>query len=346
MFLYVVSSNLNTIYFPDELDERSSSSKQITKLCLNNNPCYEDVTTIVWEATDEDLFDYRINISISDCDSGDDRLYICSKLTSMIDLIDSCCLLESISIITIEKHYNELVNIFKDFSVPVSLQVIESLSIPDTIKEKPICVSLRNKLKPANILEYVTKHSKNLPMIANYISIPLFTNYRRIEMQRLAEQSPLPILAVTAVVKHNVFTETVLFREEFTRAIDICRILKAKYVIYGSSNTKTVPLPSDPLLHYNSYNHGLKRFVTVMRDMAIYAKEFGITIIVKPNRKTKFLEDQNDLAQVIHMIRSDNVMLGPRTQSNGLYANEYNDFILLESEHPSFLDVLIPKLHD
>ena len=339
MLLYVVSNNLDTIYFPDEID-----SSSITKLSLNmdSNNTIENVTTITWEATDEDLFDYRINVS-----SDSDRLYICSKLNSMINLIDSCCLLESISIVTIEKHYNELVNIFKDFSVPVSIQTVRSLSVPISIKTnsktKPLCISLRNRSKPANILEHIAKYNASLSSVADYISIPLFTNYRRIEMQRLAEQSPLPILAVTAVVKHNIFTETVLFREEFTRAIDISRILKAKYVIYGSSSTKTVQLPSDSLLHYNSYNHGLRRFVAVMRDMAVYAKEFGITIIVKPNRKTKFLEDKNDILQVVNMIGCDNVTIGTRTQSNEIYT-EYNDFILLESEHPSFLDVVIPKL--
>ena len=344
MLLYVVSSNLNTIYFPEEIPQK------ITRISLNQNDvCVgDDITHIVWEATDSDLFDYRVCVD-NNGGNCDDRVYICSKFINMLNLIDSFCLLESISIKTTQNQYEDIKQYFINYPIIVTIQIIDVLALESAItsvksKSKPVCISLRNKYHPRNLIEYLAKHD-NISQVANYISVPLFTNYRRVELQRLMERSPLPILAVTAVANHNVFKETSAFREQFTCAIDSCRLLKAKYVIYGSSNTKTVPLDPDCLLHYNSYNNALQRFIAVMRDMSNYAKDFGIIIVIKPNRKTIFLQDDNDVRQVISMIGCENVIIGPRssTNRNEIYT-EYDDFIFIESEEPSFLDIVVSKL--
>jgi hypothetical protein len=324
--LLIVSDNCEYVY-----DTKIESNNIImATLQAEKLPIDTLETHIVWEACDTDLFHFSLIHKT-------DMIVINSKFNMVMNAIEECCMLETLRIVTSDVNYDTMVHelsIYRDH-IPFSIELISNNVCSTPYNFKKGCISLGG-----HTTKEVGKYMCSMEV--PYMSLPLNRRYSHNELRDIAEHIFLiekKIIAVTAITNTNIFENPTLFKHDFVRAINISRILGAKYVIYGSSWSKLIKTYCKPILYNSMYKTKYDEFIRMMKSVCSYSKQFGIKIIIKPNRTSAFLNTRESVDNVIKDVRMGNLITGP-VRDYKYIDSVFDEFTIYECVNIDMLRIL------
>lgn len=334
--IYIISNNNKYLYYP-KLAHTNVDRLYITP---NSNLSTIDLTetVIYWEACDDDLFTFKIQVN------DDDTITFTSTFSKIYEVITSCCFLESLNIITKSEYKSEFDYITNELS-NLGCKINITILPPNNIIQSPVLSLVGYDLKKTP-----TYLPRNTNVSIPYTSIQHYKRSELMELKNSLEENGNSIIAINSLFNHNMninmFYNTNMFYDKFLKIIKIADLLSIKYIIFGSNYSKIIK-PTEKRYIYNEYQNCDIKFIQVLKEIASYiqSNNYDVSIIIKPSKKGNYLNNQDTADNLVAAIDMENVLVGPLRESN--YINHNPFFDLIECTHldkfEKFVDVLLHK---
>lgn len=301
--LYIVSTEKEYLYSVDPMFKVYTD-----KVDENELHCKE----LIWEACDKDLFDLHIYVK------NDEDCYITSRYLSIYDLITSCCLLESLTVVTKKEYASEFEIMLKGFSdLKTELKIIDPICYRE---DKPLCLSV----KPC---------VKNVPTQIKYISLAFHNLHtlKRHELISLKEKFDnlgVVVLCINGLLtsNENMFYKQNEFYDKMIKIISVSQLFGTKYIIFGSPTSRFVDY-TERTYKYSQYQKCHDIFIRKLQEIGFYILEKGQVLIIKPNINSNYMNSDEIANSLVESVKLENVITGPMRTS---IMNSHRDFDLLE----------------
>lgn len=284
---------------------------------------------VIWEACDENFESNSSRLRINNDESISVNIEF-SPFEKVITVLENCCLIEEIKIVTTSENKPILTKWVTAMNVPFQFIDANQFRVYFDDKLPNVYSSLLWKKRS----EYIA-HSKMIKNI-NITFTADGTYWDKIDKRYIKNLKQYwndlgkTIFSINAPfynIQANIFNSYNEYIVQFKRVIEYAYLLGAKYIIYGSSSSKFLQYKT--INKYESYQKAHVIFMNTMKQLGDYAKMFDITIIVKPNTTGNYILQEDHAEDIVNAINHENIIAGKK---RGFVCTSFRDFNLFEAE--------------
>jgi hypothetical protein len=300
----------------------------------------EAVTSLVWEAFDEDLDVLKVVVE------NDSVRVVSSIFARVSEAIETCCFLNTLKVITIDVHKPMI----EEWCISLGIHSYEILdknsymySIDST---KPIVFSnLLWKESNDTVARSLQESGVKNINIALTVEDPTWKSLNRKyikDIRALWDRHGIRVFSINSLFyKHtaNLFKdqEKGRFISHFKQLIQWAHLLGCKYIIYGSPTSKSVSY--NKIDKYDIYQAAHHTFMEVMRSMGDHVQKWNpdMKIIIKPNVNCNYICEKQHADELVNAIDHPNIVSGTERK---YICTQFDQFNMIEFD--SVIDVSLP----